>query len=363
MTRRIPLSVVIVVCLISVVQLFAFPDILRLRVVDRYHYDASGITYSSFSPRLGIHEAQFSADASMPFLHINPSTGLFEDLTRRSFHISMTFAARSFDGYPNAFQTAPGNDGIRLEFFPGIMGLIVATYDTKWQFIPISSSIVPNTSHTIDINIDEQDRIRVILDGKVAVDEVIPELSYRLSDIVVGSGFSKQRPFVGQIQDASVSFQIGRMRPNADGLVFDLEMSLIAIILICFYFLIGPERMARTISLKDASPPWQRAPRVDSALTGWPYGFAIPLPNDFEATLHLSRHSISPHDLRYLAREAERAADEGSTGISTKVRDRSWNLPDGSVAVLHPRNGTPLEGHTYRQLAQYVRDFADILDR
>jgi hypothetical protein len=362
MTRRILLSVVIVVCIISVIQLFAFPDVLRLRVVDRYHYDASGITYNSVSPRVGIHEAQFDTDASMPFLHVNPSTGLFEDLTRRSFHISMTFVPRSLDGYPNAFQTAPLNDGIRLEFSPGMVGLIVSTYE-KWQFIPISIAILPNSTHTIDITIDEQNRVRVILDGQVAVDEVIPELSYRLSDIVVGSGFSKQRPFVGEIRDASVSFQIGRMRPNADGLVFDLEMSLIAIVLICLYFLIGPERMARTLSLKDASPPWQRAPRVDSELTGWPYGFAIPLPNDFEATLHLSRHSISPHDLRYLAREAERAADEDSTSTSTSVRDRSWNLPDGSVAVLHPRNGATLAGRAYRQLAQYVRDFADVLDR
>jgi hypothetical protein len=346
---------------LGLIQLFAFPNALRLQVVAQY--DASGLSYDSFSPLLGTHEVIVPTRASAPFMHLNPNTGIAEDLTTRSFHISMSLLARSLAGYPNAFQTAPGNAGVRLELAPGNVGLIVAASRGTWQYIPISSTFEINEPHTIDVTIDARNRVVIVLDGKVALDEVIPDLTYEISDVVIGAGYSKQRPFVGQIQDASFSLQIGRIRPNGDALVFDLKVALIAVILCCLYFLIGPERMARTISLKHASAPWDRAPRVDSELATWPYGFAIPLPKDFEATLHLSRHSVSPQDLRYLAREAERTADEDPGGATTSVGDRSWNLPDGSVAVLRPRNGATLAGHAYRRLAQYVRDFANVIDR
>ncbi len=361
MSRRILLIVTIVVCLFAVIQLFAFPNALRLQVLDRY--DDSGISYDSFSPLLGTHEVIVPVRASAPFMHLNPNTGLAEDLTTRSFHISMSLVARSLAGFPNAFQTAPGNAGVRLEFTPGMAALVVATYQGNWRIIPISTSFRVNDPHTIDVTIDAQDRVVIVLDGRTAVDEVIPDLSYEISDVVVGSGYSKSRPFVGEIHDASVSFQIARLRPNGDALVSDLKVALTAIMLTCLYFLIGPERMARTISLGNASPPWKRAPRVESELARWPYGFALPLPGDFEATLHLSRHNVSPQDLRYLALEAERTADEGSASTAGSARERSWDLPDGSVAVLRPRNGAALADRSYRRLAQYVRDFADVLDR
>jgi hypothetical protein len=361
MSKRMFLSVTIVVCFLAVVQLFAFPNALRLQVIDRY--EDSGISYDSFSPLLGTHEVIVPMRASAPFMHLNPSTGLAEDLTTRSFHISMSLVARSLDGFPNAFQTAPGNAGVRLEFTPGMAALVVATNQGDWRIIPVSTSFGVNEPHTIDLTIDAQDRVVIVLDGKAVVDQVFPDLSYQISDVVIGSGFSKARPFVGEIHDASVSFQIARVRPNGDALVSDLKVALTAIILTCLYFLIGPERMARMISFRIARPPWERAPRVDAELARWPYGFALPLPNDFEATLHLSRHNVSPQDLRYLAREAERSADEGPAATATSARERSWDLPDGSVAMLRPRNGTALTDHSYRRLAQYVRDFADVLDR
>ena len=138
MSKRIFLSVTIVVCFLAVVQLFAFPNALRLQVIDRY--EDSGISYDSFSPLLGTHEVIVPMRASAPFMHLNPSTGLAEDLTTRSFHISMSLVARSLDGFPNAFQTAPGNAGVRLEFTPGMAALVVATNQGDWRIIPVSTS-------------------------------------------------------------------------------------------------------------------------------------------------------------------------------------------------------------------------------
>ncbi len=365
MKRSAILGAAIIVCVVIVAQLSLFPNALRLSVLETYH--ASGIAYDS-SNHGGIRSVFADVHDPANSFQLNRSTGLLEGHSEvKDLHISMTLTARSEDGFPNVFQTAPGNDGVRLELSRGPLVLFAAAQTVPWRYFVISNSLVQDVAHHIDITIDTANRVLVIFDGQVAVDQTAPDLSYKLSDVVFGSGLSRTRPFIGSIDDAAVDIQIAKVRPNADALVGDLKVLCVTVGLICLYFLIGRERVTMLM------PPWRRLPHsslmtpetVEAALSANDDGVSwyVPLPRGIGAVLSLNHPNVPPSSLRYLASELEILGDSSSR-VGTRLETwHEWILPDNSKARLRILDEKPFIVRKIYRLAQYVRDFADLLER
>ena len=136
--------------------------------------------------------------------------------SRRALTISCQFKLVKPDAlssnelrYQNLFQTAQGNDGVRLEFIispPALgleWGLVFATEQGGVIGLPLGPFTSYDKWHSLEIETIAR-RVRVRLDGKTIHDADAPGLIYATSDIVVGSGFSKTRPFLGEIRHFSL---------------------------------------------------------------------------------------------------------------------------------------------------------------
>ncbi len=124
--------------------------------------------------------------------------------------ISVTYSFRpySLDGFPNIFQTAPVNNGLRVELGKdGTMVLLTNSSSGLRGFI-IGDKINPDTWHYMRISAFPGQGISVELDGKPALNANDPALSWEISDITVGRGFNMERIFRGEITGFEISYKL-----------------------------------------------------------------------------------------------------------------------------------------------------------
>jgi len=118
--------------------------------------------------------------------------------------------------YIDIFQLAPVNSGIRMELSkPARLGMVVG-YDNKDKYkgFVLTDSFSLNRWYLVTIKIDLKKRLKVTLNGNTVVNySTDPGLDYRISDLVVGAGFSKTRKFVGKISDFFIHYQMFEKRP------------------------------------------------------------------------------------------------------------------------------------------------------
>ncbi len=164
------------------------------------------------------------------------------DLKDITFHFKMK--VNSIGEYNNVFQTAPVNEGIRLELTaPATAALIVgASNGAKYTVIIFSKTLELNTWHQVDIAIDRKNHVKVDLDQKTAIDSLFPDLNYTLNDIAVGAGLSKTRPFDGMIDDFSITYSLFNRYPNADFIIFVVKDILFIATIILLFFLLIPRK-------------------------------------------------------------------------------------------------------------------------
>lgn len=180
-------------CILALVATFIFPDTFEFyRTLKSFH--AENIRYNSADPAKQVYRRLEDAHGSL-----------------RSFELSMTFKPTSLDGYSNAFQTAPANSGLRLELAkPSLAAIIAAAKNsTGYLVIVATDALSLGNWHTFFLRADPRNHVTVIVDGQTTVDETYPELSYDISDVEIGQGFSQApRPFSGQIKNASISYRL-----------------------------------------------------------------------------------------------------------------------------------------------------------
>lgn len=152
----------------------------------------------------------------------------------------------SIDNYNNVFQTAPANDGIRLELTsPSVLALIVRYKGAdKPEGIVLTRTLQLDKWYSVNIRADRDNRLTVLLDESLIVDgdKDLREIDYKISDIAIGTGFSKTRSFDGAISDLTLKYKFFRKIPITRNTVFASKAVLISIWLLVFLYVNGRHR-------------------------------------------------------------------------------------------------------------------------
>jgi len=170
----------------------------------------------------------------------NPRVAVIRELLPSSFSfdgIQLDFKMKpySFDGYPNVFQTAPSNNGIRMELGSnGMAGFLVGHISDGEIKGCGTFPIKLNEWSRVSIHTDRGDLVQIKVNGNTVFDEHVDGgLHFDMTDIVVGSGFDKTRPFHGAIEDFRLQYQSRATRFE----LFALRAGLLGCAAILLYFL------------------------------------------------------------------------------------------------------------------------------
>ena len=128
----------------------------------------------------------------------------------RELLINFNFKVYQIGDYNNIFQTAPGNSGIRMELAnPSTLALIVdCGAPTGVRGLIVSDEIEVDKWYRVVVKMDRQNHLSVLLDDRLVVDERIPFFQHDVSDLAVGTGFSKTRMFDGKISDCNIELSM-----------------------------------------------------------------------------------------------------------------------------------------------------------
>ncbi|MDD3149755.1 MAG: hypothetical protein PHV68_02885 [Candidatus Gastranaerophilales bacterium] len=133
---------------------------------------------------------------------------LTSDSRQNGLRIAFSFKVYQFRQFDNLFQTDPVNSGIRMEMSaPAALALIIAGPDGP-KGIYITRMLRLNKVYQLEMRIDRFDNLQVFLNKRLVVNECVPGARYKLSDVVIGSGFSRTRGFDGRISDFIVETEV-----------------------------------------------------------------------------------------------------------------------------------------------------------
>jgi hypothetical protein len=185
-------GVLLAACIVALLATFSNPNAFQ-PYKTLASFQAKNIDYSS------------SDQAKQTYRHLE---GARSDL--KSFDLSMYFNATSVGQFSNVFQTAPLNDGLRLELAsPNTLALIAGANNTDHYLVYIITTAFSfNRWHRFTLRVDPQKYLTANFDGQITVNAMDPEVTYAISDVEIGTGFSHTRPFLGQIKDASFSYRL-----------------------------------------------------------------------------------------------------------------------------------------------------------
>ena len=154
----------------------------------------------------------------------------------KEINIRFKMRVAKIENYNNVFQTAPYNMGVRMELSPPSKLSLCISDGTeaglKGFFI---SDIQVNKWYFVDISISKGKGIKVFVDNKIALNKKDSDINYAISDIAIGTGFGKSRPFYGEITDFSIDYKLlkgGRLIK----LFYILFSSIILMIVLYFTF-------------------------------------------------------------------------------------------------------------------------------
>jgi len=152
--------------------------------------------------------AVFDSRSAEPLERPVKAARLTRDYRQNGLRIAFSFKVHQLRQFDNLFQTDPVNSGIRMELsVPAALALIIAGQDGP-KGIYITRMLRLNRIYQFEMRIDRFDNLRVFLNKRLVVDECVPGARYKLSDVVIGSGFSRTRGFDGMISDFIVETEI-----------------------------------------------------------------------------------------------------------------------------------------------------------
>ncbi len=193
MKRATVYGILCLACVAGLLVIFVFPDIFRNETVGSF--EISGINYNS----RGVDH--------VPFRRVEDT----DSATYDSKQLELTMLMRPYSGrkFGNAFQTAMGNSGVRLELSPPhTLALVIgSTEKLGYTAYVLTSAFSLNKWHTFHLRINRTNHIIVEIDGVPLVNAKNPALNYSIAEIAIGTGFNETRPFDGQIRDGSLAYR------------------------------------------------------------------------------------------------------------------------------------------------------------
>ena len=132
--------------------------------------------------------------------------GKLEKGENAHFRLKLRFRVDSAEGYPNLFQTAPVNGGLRVEINGSTVAIIVADSIVKegYRVIGLSNAINIGQWYQLEIEALNGGYVRAILDEQTVADVSSTGISMEVSEFLVGGGYDKTRVFRGQIDNISI---------------------------------------------------------------------------------------------------------------------------------------------------------------
>lgn len=224
------LLLLFVACLFLIFYIDTFSDSLSYRAVKTVEHSVSEYNSSS-------------NDES-----INTPSEFVENIDKDLKEIQFTFNMKieSVDDYNNVFQTAPVNSGLRMElsqpsdlvFLSGIK----STESNALTSVQIHN-IQLNTWYKIDINVQKNNRATIKVDNEVIYDQFVNYMKYEITDIAVGTGFSKTRPFKGEIKEFYMKYTLFDYEKSTDIYLKLTKIILSVGVLVLAYFILFPEEI------------------------------------------------------------------------------------------------------------------------
>jgi hypothetical protein len=134
------------------------------------------------------------------------SLGEIKNLDKAYFQLKLRFRADSTEGYPNIFQTAPVNRGMRMEISGATATIIVHDLSSPNGLLLLTLTTALKTGQWYSLEVEALNGtfVRAKLNGKSVAAYTGGGLSMETYQILVGGGFDASRVFQGQIEDVSV---------------------------------------------------------------------------------------------------------------------------------------------------------------
>ena len=130
--------------------------------------------------------------------------------SKKSIKMSGSFEMYTLSDWQNLFQTAPVNEGLRLEINSAgkagfVLGVLQRNNLAEFSGFPFPFIVQPKKAYDLEIKGTTDDIFETKIDNQVLPTGFL-EVPFSVSRIKVGEGFSKERTFDGKITDFSVSF-------------------------------------------------------------------------------------------------------------------------------------------------------------
>ncbi len=212
-----------VVAAVLLALLSIYSDHLTLREIK--HHELRGLAYDSRSSDESLRTVKRYEEAA--------SAKLSET------DISFEMKAYRISGYDNVFQTAPLNGGVRMELAEqNTAALALGRRGKQTAFLVLSEAIPLNEWFAVRILKDRKQRLQVFLNGTRVIDLVDPALHIDISDIAIGTGYSRSRPFDGAVRAFTMDYRLIDRRTSVVAAVRVLNILCIAVILIALILLL-----------------------------------------------------------------------------------------------------------------------------
>lgn len=169
-------------------------DLLRFQRVKKVRH--AGINFDSRSPDKALAARKELGGEEVPDL----------------FDLALSFKMKvhSFGQYDNVFQTAPHGSGMRLELSKPLTASLVwgCNKDGGVCGVGLHPAVETGKWHSVSIVLDKHKRLKVLFNGNTVYCEKNRELSAAISDIAVGTGYSKTRDFDGAVKDLTLQYAL-----------------------------------------------------------------------------------------------------------------------------------------------------------
>jgi len=148
----------------------------------------------------------------VPYIYGNtPPVSLGKIKNRNAYvHLKLRFRSDSTEGYPNVFQTAPYDLGMRMEISGSTAAIVVRSLwadkgNSGLKVLVLTTALKAGQWYTLEIEALNGAFVRAKLDGQNVADYANAGLLMETSELLVGGGFDASRAFRGQIENIAIT--------------------------------------------------------------------------------------------------------------------------------------------------------------
>lgn len=122
------------------------------------------------------------------------------------FRLKLRFRADDTEGYPNLFQTAPSNRGLRMEISGTTAAIIVPDKESAngLRGMTLTTTLEKSRWYVLEVEALNGAFVRATLDGIGVANISGKGLSMDMSQLIVGAGFDDSRVFKGEMDNISI---------------------------------------------------------------------------------------------------------------------------------------------------------------